>query len=236
MKKVSSLFSLYFLDPIWSYLLPVLNVSSLKDLCQQDLNMWEIIPLLYRKISQKGCPTHPPRSSISVPILQPLIFTYLVTIFTTFTNSLLFAEFSKHLSSYLTLPSFATPSSWIRPSLGHRWFCILLLLIPMFLAASAFLWMFPSVYPLNAKVSVSSNSSSFSFTFNVFSHGQPPTLMTKITTYEFMALMSISPGWIFYPMSLNVPWVFQLGRPIDNSKTAVLKWNSTHVSKTYSSI
>lgn len=100
----------------------------------------EHTPLLYRKISQKGCPTP---CSFSVPTLRPLIFTHLVTIFTTFTNSLLFAEFSKHFSSYLTLPSFMIPSSRMHPSLGHLWFCILLLLIPMFLVTFASLVFIP---------------------------------------------------------------------------------------------
>lgn len=140
-KTVSFLFPVsYFLDPSWPYLLPVLSVSSLEDICQQGLNMWEVIPLLYRKISQKGCPTP---CSFSVPTLRPLIFTHLVTIFTTFTNSLLFAEFSKHFSSYLTLPSFMIPSSRMHPSLGHLWFCILLLLIPMFLVTFASLVFIP---------------------------------------------------------------------------------------------
>lgn len=54
---------------------------------------------------------------------QPIMFTHLVTIFTTFTNHLLFAEFSRHFSSHLTLLFFTLPFSLKCPFIWHLRFC-----------------------------------------------------------------------------------------------------------------
>ena len=145
--KASCLFlpSTCVLESIWSHLLPVLSISSLEDFCQKDLTMWGICPFL-DKISWKCYLRCLSLLSHFSHTLQTIIFTYLVTTFTTFTNNLLFAKFSRHLSSHLTLPFLTVPSSLKYPLLWYLQFYILLVLTPVFLATSVFPWMPPSLF------------------------------------------------------------------------------------------
>lgn len=72
--------------------------------------------------------------------LQPLFFHLVVNYSDYIPSSFLFAQFSKHLPSHLTLPFVTIPSSFKCPFLWYLWFYILLFLIPLFLTTSVFLW------------------------------------------------------------------------------------------------
>lgn len=97
-----------------------------------------------QKIFSKGFSTSPLFSHFPHTV-QPIMFTHLVTIFTTFTNYLLFAEFSRHVSSDLTLLFFTLPFSLKCPFLWHLRLCF----------SFSFLCFWPLRLPANASFSLS---------------------------------------------------------------------------------